>query len=88
MKEFLKELSKSHIIGAVGGSDLVKIKEQLLECIIKIVIKLAINIFNFVFTENGLVSFKDHQRFHEKVFCSINFELNHIYLINRKSENI
>lgn len=34
MKEFLKELSKFHIIGAVGGSDLVKIKEQLLDSII------------------------------------------------------
>lgn len=32
MKEYLKELSKTHIIGAVGGSDLVKIKEQLLDC--------------------------------------------------------
>jgi len=36
MKEFLKELSKSHTIGAVGGSDLIKIKEQLLECIIEL----------------------------------------------------
>lgn len=67
MKEYLKELSKSHIIAAVGGSDLVKIKEQLLDCMI-LLIKIAIDIFNFVFTENGLVSFKDHQKFHEKVF--------------------
>jgi len=32
MREYLKLLSKSHIIGAVGGSDLVKIKEQLQDC--------------------------------------------------------
>jgi hypothetical protein len=29
MINFLKELSKDYDIGAVGGSDLVKIKEQL-----------------------------------------------------------
>lgn len=32
MKEYLKELSKNYTIGAVGGSDLVKIKEQLKDC--------------------------------------------------------
>ena len=32
MKEYLKELSKNHKIGAVGGSDLNKIKEQLKDC--------------------------------------------------------
>jgi len=67
MKVYLKELSKSHIIGSVGGSDLIKIKEQLLDSIIYHK-NLAIDIFNYVFTENGLVGFKDHQKFHEKVF--------------------
>jgi len=33
MKEYLKSLSNSYTIAAVGGSDLVKIKEQLLDCI-------------------------------------------------------
>lgn len=32
MKEYLKDLSKKYSIAAVGGSDLVKIKEQLLDC--------------------------------------------------------
>lgn len=32
MKKYLKELSKTHMIGAVGGSDLNKIKEQLEDC--------------------------------------------------------
>ena len=41
MKEYLKELSKKHTIGAVGGSDLCKIKEQLQDGKI-IIIKLSI----------------------------------------------
>lgn len=36
MKEYLKDLSKKYKIGAVGGSDLNKIKEQLRDCKIKI----------------------------------------------------
>jgi hypothetical protein len=31
MKDYLKELSKNHTIAAVGGSDLIKIKEQLID---------------------------------------------------------
>ena len=31
MKEFLKQLSKKYTIGAVGGSDLTKVKEQLVD---------------------------------------------------------
>lgn len=31
MKEFLKQLSKKYTIGAVGGSDLAKVKEQLVD---------------------------------------------------------
>jgi phosphomannomutase len=44
-------------IGIVGGSNLVKQKEQLLEE--------NLNIFNYVFSENGLVAFKDNQLIHE-----------------------
>jgi phosphomannomutase len=58
MIEFLKTLKQQYAIGAVGGSDLNKIKEQLQD---------SMSLFNYVFTENGLVGFKDNQKFHEKV---------------------
>jgi phosphomannomutase len=58
MIEFLKELSKHFTVGAVGGSDLNKLKEQLQD---------SFSIFDYVFTENGLVSFEKGQKFHEKV---------------------
>ncbi len=58
MIDFLKELSKHFSIAAVGGSDLNKLKEQLVD---------SFSIFNYVFTENGLVGFKNGQKFHEKV---------------------
>ncbi len=59
MIEFLKNLKQKYDIGAVGGSDLNKLKEQLQD---------SISIFNYVFTENGLVGFKDGIKFHEKVY--------------------
>lgn len=58
MVEFLKKLSKKFPIAAVGGSDLNKLKEQLID---------SINIFDYLFTENGLVGFKNGHKFHEKV---------------------
>lgn len=58
MIEFLKGIRKHYDIAAVGGSDLVKLKEQLGG---------SISLFKYVFTENGLVSFKDGEKFHEKV---------------------
>jgi len=58
MIEFLKGVSKNYPIAAVGGSDINKLKEQLAD---------SINIFDYLFTENGLVGFKNGQKFHEKV---------------------
>ncbi len=43
MIEFLKKLSKDYHIGAVGGSDFVKIKEQLGNCTV-----ILFNYSNFV----------------------------------------
>ncbi|XVF73241.1 hypothetical protein PTKIN_Ptkin12aG0185600 [Pterospermum kingtungense] len=46
--EFMKDLRKVVTIGIVGGSDLSKISEQL-----------AINDYDYVFSENGLVAHKE-----------------------------
>nr|KJB49387.1 hypothetical protein B456_008G117900 [Gossypium raimondii] len=51
MLEFMKELRKVVTVGVVGGSDLVKISEQLG--------KSVINDYDYVFSENGLVAHKD-----------------------------
>ncbi|KAK9742931.1 hypothetical protein RND81_03G206300 [Saponaria officinalis] len=50
MLKFMKELREVVTIGVVGGSDLVKISEQLG--------KTVINDYDYVFAENGLVAFK------------------------------
>ncbi|XP_074279905.1 phosphomannomutase-like isoform X2 [Silene latifolia] len=47
MSQFMKELRKVVTIGVVGGSDFVKISEQL-----------AINDYDYFFAENGLVAYK------------------------------
>ncbi|KAL2477735.1 Phosphomannomutase [Forsythia ovata] len=51
MLEFMRELRKVITIGVVGGSDLVKISEQLG--------KTVINDYDYVFAENGLVAYRD-----------------------------
>ncbi|CAL5397872.1 unnamed protein product [Camellia sinensis] len=51
MLNFMKELRKVVTVGIVGGSDLVKISEQLG--------KSVINDYDYVFAENGLVAHKD-----------------------------
>ncbi|KAL1830277.1 hypothetical protein DCAR_0209716 [Daucus carota subsp. sativus] len=51
MLQFMKELGKVVKIGVVGGSDLVKISEQLGQTVI--------TDYNYVFAENGLVAYKD-----------------------------
>jgi len=48
--ELLKELRKKVVIGFVGGSNLVKITEQLGNC--------ALDDFDFGFSENGLVAYR------------------------------
>ncbi|KAL6565929.1 hypothetical protein OROHE_004984 [Orobanche hederae] len=51
MLEFMQELKKVVTVGVVGGSDLVKISEQLGNRVI--------NDYDYVFAENGLVAYKD-----------------------------
>ncbi|KAF5951304.1 hypothetical protein HYC85_009248 [Camellia sinensis] len=51
MLKFLQELRKVVTVGVVGGSDLVKISEQLGNSVI--------NDYDYVFAENGLVAYKD-----------------------------
>lgn len=57
MIDKLKEISKTVTIGAVGGSDLVKIKEQLGD---------SIELFEYVFSENGLMSFQKDKLIHKR----------------------
>jgi len=52
MTDFIDELRKKVVVGVVGGSDLVKIKEQMGG-------DSFIEKFNYVFSENGLVAYKD-----------------------------
>ncbi|KAK9076415.1 hypothetical protein SSX86_004749 [Deinandra increscens subsp. villosa] len=51
MLKFIQELRKVVTVGVVGGSDLVKISEQLGSTVI--------NDYDYVFAENGLVAYKD-----------------------------
>lgn len=51
MLEFMRELREAVTVGVVGGSDLVKISEQLG--------KSVITDYDFVFAENGLVAYKN-----------------------------
>lgn len=51
MLQFMKKLGKVVKIGVVGGSDLVKISEQLGQTVI--------TDYSYVFAENGLVAYKD-----------------------------
>lgn len=51
MIQFMQELRKVVTVGVVGGSDLVKISEQLGQTVT--------NDYDYVFAENGLVAYKD-----------------------------
>mmetsp|Transcript_37812 Transcript_37812/g.92723 ORF Transcript_37812/g.92723 Transcript_37812/m.92723 type:complete len:246 (-) Transcript_37812:65-802(-) len=51
MIAFLKDLRSKIMVGMVGGSDLVKQKEQLGDDVLQM--------FDYAFSENGLVAFKD-----------------------------
>eukprot|EP00252_Welwitschia_mirabilis_P017842 TRINITY_DN3970_c0_g1_i1.p1 TRINITY_DN3970_c0_g1~~TRINITY_DN3970_c0_g1_i1.p1 ORF type:complete len:248 (-),score=56.61 TRINITY_DN3970_c0_g1_i1:207-950(-) len=78
--EFMQELRKCVAVGVVGGSDLSKISEQLG--------KTVISDYDYVFSENGLVAYKDgkligNQSFKaflgdEKLKELINFTLHYI----------
>lgn len=60
MIECLKKLKERYVIGFVGGSDLVKQQEQLEE---------HVNLFDYWFSENGLVSYKNKVEFHRASFA-------------------
>ncbi|GIY80545.1 phosphomannomutase [Caerostris extrusa] len=52
MKAFLSELQKKVAVGLVGGSDLEKIAEQIME-------PNLVKSFDYVFAQNGLVAYKN-----------------------------
>ncbi|KAI8026038.1 hypothetical protein LOK49_LG02G00966 [Camellia lanceoleosa] len=60
MLKFMQELRKVVTVGVVGGSDLVKISEQLGNS--------AINDYDYEFAENGLVAYKDGKLIGTQVF--------------------
>eukprot|EP00026_Physarum_polycephalum_P015318 Phypoly_transcript_15966.p1 GENE.Phypoly_transcript_15966~~Phypoly_transcript_15966.p1 ORF type:complete len:249 (+),score=53.77 Phypoly_transcript_15966:128-874(+) len=80
MHNFLKELRKKVAIGLVGGSDLAKMQEQMG--------KTVTHDFDYVFSENGLVAYKDGSLYktqslkehlgEEKLKKLINFILHYI----------
>ncbi|KAL0905392.1 hypothetical protein M5K25_023809 [Dendrobium thyrsiflorum] len=80
MLEFMQDLRKVVTVGVVGGSDLVKISEQLG--------KSVINDYDYVFAENGLVAYKNGELIGKQNFKSflgeeklkefINFTLHYI----------
>ena len=59
MRAFMSELRKKVPIGIVGGSDLVKIKEQLGDN--------CISEYDYVFAQNGLEAFKGGENIAETV---------------------
>eukprot|EP01023_Acetabularia_acetabulum_P021690 TRINITY_DN2142_c0_g2_i1.p1 TRINITY_DN2142_c0_g2~~TRINITY_DN2142_c0_g2_i1.p1 ORF type:complete len:244 (-),score=49.07 TRINITY_DN2142_c0_g2_i1:172-903(-) len=80
MLDFLQELRKVVTVGIVGGSDLVKIKEQLGDN--------TLEVYDYVFSENGLVAHKAGEQLavqslktflgEEKLQKFINFTLKYI----------
>lgn len=80
MLEFLKELRKKVVIGMVGGSDLKKQYEQLGSGVL--------DMFDYTFSENGLVAYKGRQLIaeasivsylgEEKLQTLINFVLRYV----------
>ena len=73
MIETLQTLSEKYTIGIVGGSDLKKQKEQLGD---------SIHMFNYLFSENGTVAFKNGQCFHKKNIIDFLGEEKYQKLIN------
>ncbi|CAF3934522.1 unnamed protein product, partial [Rotaria sp. Silwood1] len=56
MDAYLQKLRKTCLVGLVGGSDIAKIAEQIggMQAVAK---------YDYVFAENGLVAFKNGNRF-------------------------
>lgn len=60
MKKFMDELREKIVVGVVGGSDLPKQKEQLGDDVVKK--------YDYSFSENGLLGFKDGEKIHNGSF--------------------
>lgn len=57
MHEFMMDLRQEIVVGVVGGSDLAKQKEQVGDDVT--------SEFDYSFSENGLIAYKDGEQFHE-----------------------
>ncbi|KAI9440529.1 eukaryotic phosphomannomutase [Lactarius indigo] len=77
MLQLLKELRKKVVIGFVGGSDLVKISEQL-----SISGSNAIDDFDFAFAENGLTAYRLGKPLESQSFIKFVGEERHKKLVN------
>ncbi|KAG8833155.1 Phosphomannomutase [Serendipita sp. 399] len=77
MIELLKELRKKVVIGFVGGSDLVKISEQL-----AVSGEPVINTFDYAFAENGLTAFKAGKQLESQSFIKYVGEERYKVLVN------
>jgi len=77
MLEILKELRKKVVIGFVGGSDLVKISEQL-----SINGSDAVNDFDFAFAENGLTAYRLGKQLESQSFIKAVGEERYKKLVN------
>nr|XP_039270588.1 phosphomannomutase 2-like [Styela clava] len=60
MKEFMRHLREKVVVGIVGGSDLSKITEQLGSSADEVA-----KSYDYLFSENGLVAYKDGKLIHE-----------------------
>jgi phosphomannomutase len=84
MHDFMMELKESVVVGVVGGSDLVKQKEQVGEDVV--------NEFDYSFSENGLIAYKNGELIHTKSMTEhlgeaklkefLNFVLNYLSTID------
>jgi len=77
MIETLRELRKKFVIGFVGGSDLVKISEQL-----QVGDNSVINDFDYAFAENGLTAYKLGQALPSQSFINFVGEEKYKLLVN------
>lgn len=69
MIQLLKDLKEKCVIGYVGGSDLVKQKEQLGD-------DAATHLFDFSFSENGATAFKNGQQIGNEVKINVHSHRN------------
>ncbi|KAI9479135.1 Phosphomannomutase 1 [Coemansia sp. RSA 989] len=74
MKQTLAALRKKCVVGFVGGSDFVKQKEQLGDN--------AVDMFDFCFSENGLLAFRRGKKLPENSFLQFMGEDKYAKLVN------